>query len=90
MDTLTSFTNTARKITFHEEKHKYGVIAVARSALSAILPHKMGKSFGQDSNVSKLLKGVFRLRPTLPKYTVTYDPDIVLTYMNSLPKNFLS
>ena len=60
---------------------------MARSALSAILPQQMGKSFGQDQNVTKLLKGVFRLHPTLPKYTVTYDPDIVLTYINSLPKN---
>ena len=27
------------------------------------------------------------LRPALPKYTVTYDPNLILNYMDTLPKN---
>ena len=72
---------------FHKENCNYGVIAVARSALSAILPLKEGKTFGECQKVSKMLKGIFKLRPTIPKYTVIYDPDIVLTYMDTLPNN---
>ena len=34
--------------------------------------------------VSRFMKGVFRLRPSLPKYTVTYDPDIVLDYLRTV------
>ena len=30
---------------------------------------------------------IFMLRPSLPKYAVTYDPDIVLRYMDSVPNN---
>ena len=43
---------------FYEEKGKYGTIAVACSALSAILPKINGQTFGKDdiwnSRVSKL------------------------------------
>jgi len=31
--------------------------------------------------VSRMMKGVFKLRPSLPKYTVTYDVTILLNYM---------
>lgn len=72
---------------FYHENQKHGVIAVARSALSALLPIRDGETFGKHRNVSKLIKGIFKLRPTLPKYTVTYDPDIVLSYINNLPEN---
>ena len=74
---------------FHKEDQKYGVIALARSALSVILPKIGGKTF-QDSNVSQMIKGSFKLRPSLPKYVTTYDPDIMLRYIDSLPHdNFL-
>ena len=70
-----------------EQNHKHGVIAVAKSALSAVLYKRNGLSFGQDPNVSQMMKGIFKLRPTLPKYVVTYDPDIILNYINTLPDN---
>ena len=72
---------------FHKENCNYGVIAVARSALSAILPLKEGKTFGECPKVSKMLKGIFKQRPTFPKYTVVYNPDIILTYMDTLSNN---
>ena len=72
---------------FHKENCKYGVTAVARSALSAILPKHEGKTFGEHPDVSKMLRGIFKLRPMFPKYTVIYDPDIVLNYMKSIPDN---
>ena len=34
-----------------------------------------------------MLKGIFKLRPTFPKYTVIYGPDIILMYMDTLPNN---
>ena len=72
---------------FHKEGRKYGVIAVARSALSTILPKKEGKTFGKDPDVSRMIKGVFKLRPSLPKYVSTYDPEVILRYITSLPPN---
>ena len=72
---------------FHNEKGNYGVIAVVRSALSAILPKQGNITFGKDTNVSRMLRGIFKLRPSLPKHAVTYDPNIMLKYMDSLPTN---
>ena len=51
---------------FYEEKGKYGTIAVAGSALSAILPKINGQTFGKDDHVSRMIKGIFKLRPSLP------------------------
>ena len=36
-----------------------------------------------------MIKGIFKLHPSLPKYIVTYDPDIILQYLDSLPANKL-
>ena len=37
-----------------------------------------------------MIKGIFKLRPSLPKYITTYDPNIMLRYIDSLPHdNFL-
>ena len=72
---------------FYNEKGNYGVITVARLALSAILLKQGNVTFGKDSNVSQMLIGIFKLRPSLPKQVVTYIPNIVLKYMDSLPPN---
>ena len=50
---------------FHNEKGNYGVVAVARSAISVILPKQGSITFGKDNNVISMLKGVFELRPSL-------------------------
>ena len=34
-----------------------------------------------------MLKGVFRLRPQLPRYTAVYDPQKILDYIITLPEN---
>ena len=72
---------------FHKQNCNYGVIAVARSALSVILLLKEGKRFGECRKASKMLKGIFKLRPAFSKYTVIYDPDIILRYMDTLLNN---
>ena len=72
---------------FCNDKGNYGVIAVARSGLSAILPKQGNVTFGKDSNVSRMFRGIFKLRPSLPKHAVTDDPNTVLKYMDSLPTN---
>ena len=72
---------------FHKENCSYVVIAVARFALSAILPLKERKTFGECQKVCKMLKGLFKLGSTFPKYTVICSPGIIFTYMDTLPNN---
>ena len=67
---------------FYERNLGYSAVNTARSALSQIIKTDNSLTFGKQDLVSKFLKGVFRLRPSLPKYSITYDPDIVLKYLS--------
>ena len=71
---------------FYNSTIQYSALNTARSALSTIIPEKNGLTFGKQPIVKRLMKGIFRERPALPKYTVTYDVDIVFNYILSLPK----
>ena len=46
-----------------------------------------GVSFGKDPHVSRVLKGIFRERPKIPKRLVNYDTNIVIRYIGNLPCN---
>ena len=62
----------------------YSSLNTARSALSAII-NVQGKPVGEHPYVVRFLKGVFNLRPSMPKNTTTWDPEIVLKYLKTLP-----
>ena len=70
-----------------DQGEKYGYIAGARSALSSVLPVVGGLTFGKQEVVSRLLRGVFKERPSFPKNIVTWDPHIVLEWMVKLGRN---
>lgn len=57
----------------------YGSLNTARSAIALI----MGPKLGADDRVKRFFKGVFRSKPPTAKYDVTWDPGIVLSYLNS-------
>ena len=58
---------------FNESKCEYSVTNTARSAFSSIFPTTNGISFGKQLLIQRLLKGIFKERPSLPRYTVTFD-----------------
>ena len=62
----------------------------ARSALSTIMETTDGITFGKHSLVKRLLKGMFRRKPSLPRYTVTYDAAIVLRHLSTIPLQNIS
>lgn len=62
----------------------YSSINTARSALSAILWSDCGKTVGNFPTVKRFLKGVFELKPSLPRYQHTWDVNIVLDYLINL------
>ena len=70
---------------FNNTSNSYSALNTARSALSSILPTKDGMTVGKQPLIQRLMKGIFRSRPSLPRYTVTYDVQIVLSYLESLP-----
>ena len=62
----------------------YRAINSYRSALSSVLPPTDGKPVGQHPLIVRLLKGIFHEKPPLPRYTVTWNVDTVLTYLQTL------
>ena len=69
---------------FRSKNLGYSAVNTARSALSTIIITGNLETFGKQPLVSRLLKGMFRERPSLPRYTVTYDVNIVLKYLKTI------
>lgn len=57
----------------------YSSLNTLRSALTLIL----GKRFSEDERVARFLKGVFRIKPNMPKYQNTWDPNLVLDNLSN-------
>ena len=66
---------------------QYRTVNVHRSAISSILPHIDGQPVGQTQLVKKLMKGILRENPPLPKYQEMWDIDIVLKFLLSQSVN---
>ena len=71
---------------FKEGLH-YRTINTIRSAVSMTHDHIEGIPMGQHPLVSRLLKGVYNSRPPQPRYSVTWDVDVVIRYFQSLGEN---
>jgi hypothetical protein len=65
----------------------YGSLNTHRSALSLLLAN----DFSSNIQIKRLLKGAYKLRPALPKYSNTWDPQLVLDFVgNWVPNRDLS
>ena len=61
----------------------YSSLNSARSALSTFISID-GQSVGSHPLMRRFMKGVFNLRPALPRNEVTWDTNVVLHYLRSL------
>ncbi|XP_045508831.1 uncharacterized protein LOC123704481 [Colias croceus] len=61
---------------------QYGTINSHRSALSLIFGN-----ISDDERIIRFCKGVYKLRPPLPKYNVTWDASIVLNHLATMFPN---
>lgn len=57
----------------------YGTINTMRSALSAL----SGTDVGKNSMICRFMAGIFKLRPSFPRYQTTWDVNKVLTTLES-------
>ena len=69
--------------TLFEKNLSYSSLNTARSALSTIITVD-GMSIGNHPLVVRFLKGVFNLRPPVPRYKEVWDVSIVLRFLNTL------
>ena len=65
----------------------YRSLNVLRSAISSTHPKIDGFSVGQHPYVTRLLKGALNKRPPKPRYSHTWNVDVMIKYMISLGKN---
>lgn len=61
----------------------YSALNTARSALSNIIVCQEGFSFGNHPLVCRFIKGVFNLRPSLPRYNEIWDIHGVFTLLKT-------
>lgn len=66
-----------------ESGAQYSTLNSTRSALSLIL----GPHVGNDPRIKRFFKGVFRLRPPLPKYNITWNVSLVLDLLATWAPN---
>ncbi|CAB0032811.1 unnamed protein product [Trichogramma brassicae] len=71
----------------YNEGASYSSINSAKAAISNVLDY----SIGNNQTLEKFFKGIYRTRPSRPKYNRTWDVDIVLDYVSKwYPLNSLS
>lgn len=58
----------------------YGTLNSFRSALSLII----GKDICNNDTICRFFKGVFKMKPSFPKYHSTWDPNIVLEFLSKI------
>ena len=59
----------------------YSSINTARCALSSFLQMDHSVNIGNHVLIRRFMRGVFLLRPSLPRYNVTWDVNIVLEHI---------
>ena len=75
---------------FHNSGIGYSAMGTARSALSTFLSSD-GRPIGEHPLVCRFLRGVFNLRPALPRYQVTWDVGAVFKILRKMhPPSSLS
>ena len=71
----------------YKDGYQYSSINSYRSAISSVHEKIDGYNIGQHPLVTRLIKGVFHVRPPLPRYTQTWSVQLVLDYLRSLGEN---
>ena len=61
----------------------YSALCTARSALSAVIILPNGQKFGDHPHVKQFIKAVFNTDPPKPRYTTTWDPNVITKMLKS-------
>ena len=71
-------------LTAQSKRLGYSAVNTARSALSTFITID-GVKAGEHPLISRFMTGVFNQNPALPRYVETWDPQIVVSYLESFP-----
>lgn len=62
----------------------YSSINTAKSMLSSVFSLLYKRDIGTEPLIRQFMRGIFHLKPSLPRYVNTWDVQVVITYLNSL------
>ena len=65
----------------------YSSVNLAKSALGSVITIPGCENWPSHPLVRRLMKGIFNSRPPKPRYTVTWDIGMVISYLRSLADN---
>ena len=68
---------------FEDFNKSYSTINSYGSALSSMLLPVDGYSVGEHRIIARLLKRMFHVRPPEPRYSFTWDVNVLLTFLES-------
>ena len=68
----------------YEKCLSYSAINTSRSALSYLFSQTKGVVLGEDNLIVNVMKGVSKLRPSAPRYSTTWNPDTVLSFLKTI------
>ena len=71
----------------YQDGYQYNSVNAYRSAISSVHEKVDGAQVGQHPIITRLIKGVFNVRPPIPRYSNTWDVQRVLNHMESLGKS---
>ena len=67
----------------YQEGYQYNSVNAYRSAISSVHEKVDGVPIGQHPLVTRLIKGIFNVRPPMPRYSSTWDVQVILDYLES-------
>ena len=74
----------------HDDGLSYSAINTARSMLSSIFEIIHKRDIGKEVLVKRFMKGIFHIRPVIPKTIFTWDVKVVLRFLETLDNNRLT
>lgn len=74
--------NVSQLIQFFTEHFEAGASYSTLNTMKSALTLLLDPLVTSHAMITRLLKGVFKLKPPMPKYDITWDPIIVLNYLS--------
>ena len=66
-----------------QEGYQYSSVNAYRSAISSVHDRVDGVTVGQHPTIVRLVKGIFNVRPPVPRYSTTWDVQQVLNFLEA-------
>ena len=71
-------------MSLHVAGKSYSAICTAKAALLTYVKVDGSRNWGNEQDITRLIKGIYKIKLPLPKYTFTWDAEQLLNYIELL------